>query len=861
MRWRLGRDRGACTTCGAALDPDAVWCGSCGAAVATARDPDEARPVESPELQDGAGADVGRIPPWHRLVRLVAVAALLAIVVAVLRPTPPPEPLLGRVGALAGLSATGPPPDGLRVAWEAARPPGVTTGDLWDRGVVAAEGRVRVGDVVLDIGSGRVVRQAASDPGPTRHRVEHTGGELVVVDTLTGGVTQRSPLQAPPGAHLVARARSGDVTLLSDGEHGLRVEDGDWVADRYEAGRTLLVRDDGEVLAELRGTLADSDRAVGDPASFPVRGADGRVQLVTAATGEVVGELTAPPGDLLVVDVVGDLALAATTSHQLPGPETGVPWVVDLVDARSGEVRRQLVMQSAEPPRLLGHLDDGTTVLSTRSGREVAVRGIDPDGRLGPIGQVTTGVPTVLDAPSAQGSALLATVAVSGGVAVGLDVRRGLLGFGRRGNVAWQADAPEGEVLVAGDGFVAAIPHTQGSRIVVVDATDGRVAATISRGDADLRVVNVPIAVLDGHVGMGRPRSSGSPQVALGATTWLALGTGEPTPMHELFARHVGGGPGDVGANWTLHGVVASASGGGPVITRRRSRSVVQVLAPGAEPTGDAGFVTFELPGQPDDGVAAYVAEVVGASATRVAVWRRGFEDPTDMATFVLEPASGTVATVPDAVGVALVGDLLLAVEVDDTLEPTALLGIDAGSGEQLWTLDEPTGGPLWSHDSDLLRTATPPRLDRDLLVAATGLAVEAVSLRDGRPRWSYASHVELSPRHLVLGPRHVVVTATDGEVVALDRDDGTLVWRTSLEAPVASITGAGEHTLVGTHDGLVIHLDGRGREVQRIAVGNDPVLGVAALGGTVVAVVGDAVVGLRADGTGITRQDQVELP
>ncbi len=857
MRWRLGRDGGACTTCGAELAPDAVWCGSCGAAVAAAREPEEAHPAAPTGSPDDTDGEIGAASRWHRGVRVVALVALAALVIAVLRPTPPPDALLGRVTALAGLSATGPPPDGLRVAWEAARPPGVARGDLWGRGVVAADGRVRAGNVVVEVGSGRVVRQAAGDPGQTRHRVEHTGDELVVVDTLTGEVTDRSPVQAPSGAQqLTARARSGDVTLLSDGDHSLRVEDGDWVAEQDAVGRSLVVRDDGEVLAELGGTMADSDRAVEDPASFPVRRANGEVQLVAAATGQVVAELTAPPGDLLVVDVVGDLALVATTSRQLPGPETGVPWMVDLVDARTGRLQRPLVMQSAEPPRLLGFLDDGTTVLSTRSGREVAVRGIDPDGQFGPIAQVTTGVSTVVDAPSAQGSALLATVGVSGGVAVGLDVGRGLLGFSRRGNVLWQAEVPDAEVLAAGGGYVAAIPHSQGARVVVVDATNGRMAATISRGDADMRVANVPIAVLDGHVGMGRARSFGTPQVALGTTTWLDLHTGQLTPMHELFARHAGGDPEDVGADWTLHGVLPTSPGGEPVITRRRSRSVVQVLEPGAGGTGDAEFVTFELPGQGGDGVAAYVAEVVGASATQMAVWRRGFEDPTDMATYVLESPSGVVTTVPGVIGVALLGDLLLAVEVDDTFEATALLGIDTGSGEQLWRSDGTslvgTSRPPWADDH---------RMDRELMVTAAALGIDVVSLRNGNTRWSHASDVELSADHVVLGPRHVTVATTDGEVIALDRDDGTVAWRTSLGTPVASMTGAGEHTVVGTHGGLVVHLDGDGREVQRIAVGNDPVLGVAALGEVVVAVVGDAVVGLRADGTGITRQDEVELP
>lgn len=851
MRWRRGRDRGACPTCGAELGRGATWCGSCGAVVAATRDQVEAVPggvppgPPAPPEDVAAGRDAA--PRTGRLVTVVAVVALVGLVVAVLRPEPAPVPLLGQVDAMAGLSATGPPPDGLRLAWQSAAPPGVVTADFRGRGVVAADGLVRVGEVVVDLASGRVTRRAAADPGAWRHRVEQAGEQLVVVDTLTGAVTARAAMATSSGAQLAARARSGEVTLLTGDE------------------RSLLVSDAGTVLAELDGTVALSDRAVDAPASFPLREGGNRVRLVAADTGEVVAELSAPPGDLLVVDVVGDLALVARTSRELPGPETGVPWQVDLLDARTGQRLRSLVTQSAEPPRLLGTLEDGTTVLSTRSGREVAVRGVFPDGRFDFIAQVTTGVPSVIDAVESDVSALLATVGVSGGVPVGLDARRGsLLGLGRGGNLLWQADAPDAEVLAVGDGLAAALPGPRGERVVVADATDGSIAVTISPDDADLRVVNQPLAVLDGHVGLGRAHTLRS---QLGTITWLDLRTGVLTPMHELFAPHAPraprdpGGPedpdsrddeaSDVSGGWTLHGVTDA---GKPIITRRGSRSSLQVLEPGDR------FVTFELPGQRDtDAVAGYVAEPVGASTTRLAVRTRDFEQPADVATHVLDRSSGTVATVPDVRGVALVDDLLLAFGLGDTGEVVALVGIDAADGEPLWSLDTTEAESLL--ELGLLRPGAPTRLDRDLLVVGAPLAIEALSLRDGTPLWTHTSDVELADGHLVLGPTHVVVAATGGEVVALDRTDGTVAWRTDLSVPVTAMTGAGDHVLVGTTDGLVVHLDGQGEEVQRLAVGTGPVLGLAAVGEAVVAVVDDVVVGLRPDGTGVPRQDEVPLP
>ena len=66
---------------------------------------------------------------------------------------------------------------------------------------------------------------------------------------------------------------------------------------------------------------------------------------------------------------------------------------------------------------------------------------------------------------------------------------------------------------------------------------------------------------------------------------------------------------------------------------------------------------------------------------------------------------------------------------------------------------------------------------------------------------------------------------------------------------------------VVGTVDGLVVHLDRDGAEVQRVAVSTDAVTSVAAVGETVVAVAGDVVTGLRVDGDGIVEQDEVDLP
>lgn len=83
MRWLLGRGAGACPACGAELERGAAWCGACGA-------------------RTGADGDAE------------LAAAPEAMAVASQLRSPAPEPLLGHLGESTGMSATGPPPSGLR---------------------------------------------------------------------------------------------------------------------------------------------------------------------------------------------------------------------------------------------------------------------------------------------------------------------------------------------------------------------------------------------------------------------------------------------------------------------------------------------------------------------------------------------------------------------------------------------------------------------------------------------------------------------------------------------------------------------------------------------------------------------------
>jgi len=767
---------------------------------------------------------------------------------------PVPEPLLGHLGESTGMSATGPPPAGLRLAWAHESPAsmgGPFGGELLE--VVARGDRIRVGGFVIARQGGQLVGVTPDlwqVTGAERTLID--GGELLVVDTLSGEVRSRAPLpdDLPHYPHWdVHRAQGASLVGLEDG--------------------SVLVADDGSVVAEVDGHfLSYVDRAVGEPAAFPVRRLGPAVQgelsaplqLVRADTGEVVADF--PGAETRIADVSGDLALVATTDatidlYHSPSATDDVVWSVVLLDARTGEERATLTAISREPPRLVGTFGDGTVVVTTKIGNEYPLLAVTPAGEVSRIAQPGRQGP-LLGSRFIVTSTALSTTAMAGDVLVVTGEDGEVVGLDRSGNRRWELAAPGAAGIRAGGGYVALFSD-ENRRVRLVRASDGEVVATLDPPHEEWYVgdsVGQPTGAIGGHIGISRSASFMRPhQGPLVGTTWLDLRTGEPVVLEDVFGRFAGGER--VGLNWVFHGIVTNEQGQPePVLSRTQPQRTFELLEPGE------GFRTHQLPLPSTDGttdgstdgvrgdVPVYGLASVGATADRFAVWWEGVRRPADLSTIVLDRTTGESTSVEGLRGLVLVGDLLLAEEIDELYEVAALVAVDPVTGEEQWRSEPHVRSP----GEEVLLA------DDDLVIDRGRARVTARSTRDGTQQWTHASDTELSGE-VVLGPSHVVVATTGGELVALDRHDGAVTWRTALGTPVASITGAGEHVVVGTHDGLVIHLDDRGREVQRILVGTGAVHEVAALGDTVVAIVDEQVIGLRTDGTGITRDDEVDLP
>lgn len=710
----------------------------------------------------------------------------------------------------------------------------------WPLEVVARGDRVRVGNLVVDAHGGNLVGVAPplwQVTGAERAVVD--GRELVVLDTLSGEVLSRAQLSdGLPDGPLWDAHRGRGASLL-----------------QYEA-QGALVADDGSLVATIDGGfLSYVDRAVGDPVAFPVRGPISEselntpLRLVRADTGEVVVDFPEPM--VRVADVHGDLAMVATTDASIdlyhsPPVAEDVVWSVVLLDARTGEERARVTAISREPPRLLGTFSDGTAVVTTRVGDEYPLLAVTAPGDVSTIAQVGRRSDW-MDAGFIVESTALTAAGLADDVLVVSDGDGQVRGLDRSGDRLWQLDVPWTAGVRAGDGHVALYDDEDG-RIQLVQAADGEVVATLQPPDDDWmvgEVVGIPMGVVEEHVGISRSGHYLTPnQGPLVDTTWLHLRTGETGTLDDVF-RPFAGDAEPVGQDWVFHGVVPDELGEPePVVSRMQPPNEFELLEPGD------GFRTYELPLPPTQDVPAFGVVAVGASADHFAARREGGHSPLDLATIVLDRTTGTPTTIGGVSGIGLFGGLLLAEEVDESYAVTATVAVDPATGEERWRSEPHARFP----GQEFLRVD-------DELVIDTGMArVTATGTQDGTRRWTHPTDVVLSG-DVVLGPSHVVVATTDGQLLALDRRDGTVAWRTALGVPVASLTGAGDHVLVGTHHGLVIHLDGRGREVQRIAVGTGSVHEVAALGETVVAIVDDRVIGLRTDGNGITRDDEVELP
>ena len=842
MRWSFARDPGSCTVCGADLDRGAVWCGGCGARV---EDGHRARDV-APPVEEDLPRDAPR--PWRDRTRVLAAVGLLGVLLAVLaaallRP-PPAVPLLGTPDGAGGRSASGPPPGGLQRAWSSplagdSGPPrvfGTVTLTVRD-GRAAVDGAV----VALDRSAAVASVPSVDAAGTDGTGVLVLGEEVVRLDVLDGTVLGRTALPTPLADAVLPVVRTGEVTVLTswDGEEDT----------------TLLLRDDGEVLARHLGQpSAGLDRAVDDPMAVAVRVAPGpsaAATLVATDDGRVLTEL--PGGTPQVVDVVGERALVASAvSDDVGGPGTGVLWSVQLLDATDGRLLWRTRIVSAVAPRLLGRAGEGDALLVTRSGTEVVVHRVDEatDAGAEVVAQLRTNVlrsgPGFDDTFAASVSSMLRAVAADEDVVVLHDsAAEELRAVTADGAELWRRPAPAAAGIAATDGVVALVPRLGDQAVRLLRTGDGADLATVADVDAGEAGTWAPAALLGRDLALAPGPRRGRVELSVGSATWVDVVTGERRTAAEVLGERTQVEE-PVTGGWRLVGVLRDGGTGPaePVVLRDLGRDVVQLLVPGT------GFQTVDLD-LPDEGdVASYLSFVVGTTATHVALRTDSFEGPTAGVTHVVDRTTTEAAVhLTGVVGLALRDELLLGVVPDEQGSWVAMVGHDPMTGERSWRRDLPAAG-----------RRLVDAIDDELVLHVAPVGVEATSLADGTTAWQHAAAVALTG-HVVLGPAHATVVTVDGDVVALHRRDGTEAWRSPLGVRVTALTGAGEDLLVGTADGLVVHLDARGEEVQRLVVGTGPVRAVAALGDTVVAVADGTAVGLRADGTGLAPGDEVELP
>jgi glucose dehydrogenase len=96
---------------------------------------------------------------------------------------------------------------------------------------------------------------------------------------------------------------------------------------------------------------------------------------------------------------------------------------------------------------------------------------------------------------------------------------------------------------------------------------------------------------------------------------------------------------------------------------------------------------------------------------------------------------------------------------------------------KHLYALDARTGREAWRVAAGDIMTAT-PALYRDLVIfAAYDGRVQAVSARDGKPRWSYDAKVAV-PGDLVVAENRVLVGSRSYDLVALDAATGKELWK-----------------------------------------------------------------------------------
>lgn len=879
MRWR--RAAADCAQCGATTSRDDRWCGDCGGLLASV----PAEPIAA-TANAAAGVDTDAPGPGRsrgrRGVVVVVVVAALGLGVLTVRPAPGGRPLLGHLDVATGTTATAPPPTGLRVAWaHAPDAPGTAVVD--DPGAhlgplappVVRGGRALVGGLVFDLDAGGTVADLREtwpvwgEQGQDGLAVVLVGGELAVIDLLTGRVPERAPVDVggPPleGMYVegVARAHGEDAALFSmwspDADSGY----GGWAV--VDWGGRVVAHGEGSPHGWYGGTPATGDHAVvvGPPAG--AQGAE-EVRVIELATGRTA--LQRPMGPFGPgVDIDGDHALVVTELDSRSRLATD--WEVQLVDLPSGAVLATATVASNDRPALLGTTAGGQAVIGTHVEKVLRAHVLDgAELDLVLARPIEFGDQPVMFEETLAGS----LVGVDGDVLVnttpGSSVVEAVDLTGRR---LWRHDVGTAvSVMEVGDGHVALALDRDGTRRLRLLRTDDGTEVLRTVVPTAMSWSGYPPEPLQAADGLLAVRRGDFGDRRLGAIDWLELRDGRERALDAVARRWrpLAAEPGPRASGDTNPTALTTPDpttpsspddDDGDVIdtVRLRGAELLGVLPDehGRDRTLVAHVFGDELRLLLDDGTTRTVTlpggvagtRVVGVAAGRVVVSQ---ESGDGGGRIVLADLDGTAVDVVDGYHPwRVVGGVVLTVEIEPGpgLGVHDLVAVDVASGEEAWRWSGHGDGWQWSGDA------------RQVVLVRTG-RVTAVETVDGSESWS-TDIGRLGTGPAVLTAELAVVLTPYGELVALHREDGRVAWRTDLGRAAVSVSAAGDHLLVGTADGLVVHLDASGRELERISLGTDRVTSVAALGDTVVAVVGSHVVGLRADGTGITSRDEVDLP
>lgn len=214
--------------------------------------------------------------------------------------------------------------------------------------------------------------------------------------------------------------------------------------------------------------------------------------------------------------------------------------------------------------------------------------------------------------------------------------------------------------------------------------------------------------------------------------------------------------------------------------------------------------------------------------ATGRELWRSTVPEPfVDAHGLTGEIAVATVASEGDLEPVDAVGfDIRTGKEMwRQTLQPGApdpivLEDVVLVAGPDLVALDPPTGRQVWRAD---VGVATTPTVRHGVAYVAGPGELSAVEVDDGDIRWSRPSdNVAAFPSSPVLHDQLVIAANLLGEVIALERDSGELVYRVLTDAAdepgdpldqvgrgaVGLFGPSGGRLFVGTQDGRMLALD-----------------------------------------------------